>query len=72
MFKPELFARRVREARIERQLTQIQLAKRANLSLKAVSDVELMLRHATNPTVHTICVLAKALGVSEAWLCGWN
>lgn len=71
MFESKLFARRVRQTRYEVGLTQLELAMRAGLSLRAVNDIELNKNHASNPTVRTVMALAKVLKVNPAWLCGW-
>ncbi|MBS1871127.1 MAG: helix-turn-helix transcriptional regulator [Actinobacteria bacterium] len=57
----QAFARRVRRARRERDLTQEALAARAGLSAKHLSDIE---RANTDPRLTTVLRLADALGAS--------
>ncbi len=51
---------RVRELRLAYRVTQEQLAERAGLSYKFIGEIE---RGKANPTVDTLCRLAKALRV---------
>jgi transcriptional regulator with XRE-family HTH domain len=57
-----LVGRNVRRARIEKGLTQEELAERAGTSQFYVSSLEAGRR---NPTVVTVASLAKALGVDH-------
>ncbi|HET9598501.1 MAG TPA: helix-turn-helix transcriptional regulator [Anaeromyxobacteraceae bacterium] len=52
--------RRVREARVRRGLTQLDLAQAAELSVAYVSLIE---RGGRNPPLTTVVSLARALGV---------
>jgi transcriptional regulator with XRE-family HTH domain len=56
----ELLGRRVREARVRRGLTQLDLAQAAELSVAYVSLIE---RGGRNPPLTTVASLARALGV---------
>jgi transcriptional regulator with XRE-family HTH domain len=56
----ELLGRRVREARVRRGLTQLDLAQAADLSVAYVSLIE---RGGRNPPLTTVASLARALGV---------
>jgi transcriptional regulator with XRE-family HTH domain len=51
---------RVRELRKERGLTQIELAAKANVSHRALQDIE---TNKANPTFDTMSAVALALGV---------
>jgi transcriptional regulator with XRE-family HTH domain len=61
------FAARLRRARIEKGLSQERLARLADVSSITVSRIE---RGIAVPTVETAQRLARALGVSIAWLLG--
>lgn len=63
----EIFARRLKQARLEAGLTQIQLGKRALTCGKMISDYELGLHVAS---LETLVFLAKTLNVSTDWLLG--
>ena len=56
----ELLGRRIREARVRRGLTQLDLAQAAELSVAYVSLIE---RGGRNPPLTTVASLARALGV---------
>ncbi len=61
----EVFSQNVRRLRIERGLTQEQLAERAGLNLTDVGRVE---RARRDPGVRVVVKLAHGLGVSIATL----
>ncbi|MCU0782578.1 MAG: helix-turn-helix domain-containing protein [Verrucomicrobia bacterium] len=54
------FGQRVREARLERQLSQEALAAKADLDRAFLSGIE---RGVENPTLFTIQAIADALGI---------
>jgi transcriptional regulator with XRE-family HTH domain len=54
------FGQRVREARLERQLSQETLAAKADLDRAFLSGIE---RGVENPTLFTIQAIADALGI---------
>jgi transcriptional regulator with XRE-family HTH domain len=56
----------VRKRREARELTQENLAERANLDATYISGIERGLR---NPGIKNVAKLAKALGLSTAELC---
>lgn len=56
----EAFGKRVREVRLERGLTQEQLAETADVHPTFVSNLE---RGYSAPTLHTLMAIANALGV---------
>ena len=58
-------AKRVRELRAQRGITQEEAAARAQLDPKHIQDVE---HGRTNPTVATLVGVARALGVSMSEL----
>lgn len=60
-----LVGRNVRRTRIEKGLTQEELAERAGTSQFYVSSLEAGRR---NPTVVTVATLAQALGVDHLYL----
>ena len=55
------FAKRLKTLRIEKQLTQEELAKRTNLSTSFISNLE---RGVNAPSFETLESIAEALGVS--------
>lgn len=60
------FGERLRQARLQRGLTQEALARQASVSLVTVAKLERAAHR--RPTVETAAKLAKALGVDPAWL----
>ena len=60
---------RIRNYRLERGMTQIELAKKAGLSQGYLSDLE---KNKFNPTTPIIMGIAVALGVSVDGLLGIN
>jgi transcriptional regulator with XRE-family HTH domain len=61
----EIFGPHLRALRIERGLTQAQLAERADTNTMFISKLE---RGVTTPTIGTLVRLARALGCSVAQL----
>jgi len=61
----ELVASNVRRIRMERGLSQGELARRAGLSKQTLSNVE---AGAGNPTADTLLAVAQGLRVSASWL----
>lgn len=55
------FSRKVRQRRYELQLTQEQLAERANFHVNYIGGIE---RSTRNPSLTSIVALAKALEIS--------
>jgi transcriptional regulator with XRE-family HTH domain len=58
------FSTRLAAARAARQLTQVELARRAGLTSKGISMIESGKR--PSPSVDTVCALAKAMGLTDA------
>lgn len=52
------FGKKLRELRLDRGLTQEQLAEKANVSYQAISNIE---RGLTGPSFSTLADIAKAL-----------
>lgn len=59
-------AKRLRRARIEKQLTQRELGERSGVSHPLISQIETV--YVRNPGVHTVHDLARALGCKPEWL----
>ncbi len=59
----ELLGRQVRQARVEEQLTQAEVARRANVSLGALRHLE----SGAGATISTLVKVLRALG-QEDWL----
>jgi transcriptional regulator with XRE-family HTH domain len=62
--QPSAFGDLLRQHRLDAGLTQEELAERANLSARAVSDLERGVRR--TPRNETIALLAQGLGLSPA------
>lgn len=60
---------RIKEKREELELSQTELAKIMNVSRQAISKAEL---HDSNITTDKVRKFANALGVTEAYLMGWE
>jgi transcriptional regulator with XRE-family HTH domain len=58
---------RVKQIRLDRRMTQEDVAERSGLSYKFIGEVE---RGAANPSVNTLEKLAAGLGVELGHLCG--
>lgn len=58
---------RVKQARKVAGMTQIELAKKTNLSRSYIGDIEI---DRYNPSVSTLTIIAEATGVSTAFLLG--
>ena len=58
------FGERLAAARAARQLTQVELARRAKLSTQGVSSIERGAR--PTPSIETVCALAQALDLTDA------
>lgn len=61
------FASRLRKSRLNAELTQRQLAKRAGIGVTTLQAYE---RGIVGPSAHALCCLADALGVSMDYLYG--
>ena len=59
------FGSRVRELRLDRELTQEELSHRSNLWLSIIGRIE---RGEIDPTLSTVKLIAQALGVHPAEL----
>lgn len=60
---------RLWQARVDSGLTQAELADKAGLAQRALSNYERGLTHPDAPTIER---LAKALEIDPAWLAGWK
>lgn len=60
---------RIRAARKKAGLTQMELADKMGVTEPAIRAIEIRTK---SPRVDTIERIASALGVSPAWLCGWE
>lgn len=67
--KPDL-SERLKVARAKRDYTQGALARLSGVSVTTISEIE----HTPgrNVNLYTVRALADALGVSTAWLCGFD
>ena len=65
MNRVEEFGKAVRSLRLERGLTQEELAEKADLHVNSVSFIE---RGMNPPALDTICAIADALGVTVSLL----
>jgi transcriptional regulator with XRE-family HTH domain len=63
-----VYGRRIRQLRIQRQWSQEELGRRANVGHQTVSDIETGRRD--NPKQATLQAIADALGVTVATLYG--
>lgn len=62
---------RIRETRLSRRLTAAQLGAKCFCSARRIYQLERMTQDA-NPQTKTIELIAAALGVSPAWIMGWE
>jgi transcriptional regulator with XRE-family HTH domain len=67
-FNKSVFAKNLRARRAELDMTQIELAKQANLSQSAIFQYE---DEAQVPGADKVVRLADALGVTPNYLMGW-
>lgn len=63
----ERTATRLRKARLAKNLTQVEVAKKAGISENHYAQIE---RGEKNPTISTFTSIIKALGVSSAEILG--
>lgn len=57
-----MLSKNLKEFRLQRKMTQTELSKKTNLSIRTITLVEKGIQK--NPTLNTLKVLAKTLGVS--------
>lgn len=57
-----MLSKNLREFRLQKKMTQTELSKKTNLSIRTITLVEKGIQK--NPTLNTLKVLAKTLGVS--------
>lgn len=67
MYNKEILAKRIKELRQGKNLTQRQLAKMANTTATSVSAYE---KGQKTPSIEVLCNIANALESSVDWLCG--
>lgn len=67
MYKKEILSKRIKELRQEKNLTQRQLAEKANTTATSISAYE---KGQKNPSIEVLCNIANALETSVDWLCG--
>lgn len=60
---------RIKKARKDAKLTQMELAKKTNLSRSYIGDIEI---DRYNPSITTLQTIAEATGVSASYLLGWK
>lgn len=65
MFSKEIFAERLRNVRLEKALTQSQLAELANVNRTTITLIE---KGERAPSVEVLCSLAEVLDVSIDFL----
>ena len=58
----KMLSKNLKEFRLQRKMTQTELSKKTNLSIRTITLVEKGIQK--NPTLNTLKVLAKTLGVS--------
>lgn len=66
-FKPAEFGERMKQARIEKALTQKELAEFLNVSIAQISDIE---RGKSSPSLKRAVLIASCLDVSLDYLTG--
>ena len=66
-FEESKFAERLKSLRLERGLTQVQLAKMTNLAQTTISAYE---KRRNSPSDETIIILCKFFGVSADYILG--
>ena len=67
MFSKEIFSERLRNARLENGISQVQLAAWINVSRSTIALMEIGERA---PSIEVMCDLADVLGVTLDWLAG--
>ena len=67
MYNKEILSKRIKELRQEKNLTQRQLAEKANTTPTSVSAYE---KGQKTPSIEVLCNIANALETSVDWLCG--
>ena len=67
MYNKEILSKRIKELRQEKNLTQRQLAEKANTTATSISAYE---KGQKNPSIEVLCNIANALETSVDWLCG--
>lgn len=67
MYDKNTLAKRIKELRQKKDLTQRQLAKMANTTPTSVSAYE---KGQKTPSIEVLCNIANALETSVDWLCG--
>ena len=67
MFKNNLFAERIKQSRLEKNLTQLQLANMLNVTKTAISDIE---RSRRTTTIEKLYEISVCLEVSTDYLLG--
>jgi len=70
MAKPDIVGRRVRQLRLARKLTQVELAEAAGITQSTLSEIERGTRQGSGITLRAARRLAFALGVSLDALAG--
>ena len=67
MYNKEILSKRIKELRQEKNLTQRQLAEKANTTATSISAYE---KGQKTPSMEVLCNIANALETSVDWLCG--
>ena len=67
MYNKEILSKRIKELRQEKNLTQRQLAEKANTTATSISAYE---KGQKTPSIEVLCNIANALETSVDWLCG--
>ena len=68
----DIFSKRLRDTRREKNITQAQLARQSGVTAATISAYESTdSKKGCNPSLENAAKLAEALGVSLDWLCGF-
>ena len=67
MYDKNMLSKRIKRLRLEKDLTQRQLARMANTTPTSVSSYE---KGQKTPSIEVLCNIANALETSVDWLCG--
>lgn len=67
MYNKEILSKRIKELRQEKNLTQRQLAEKANTTATSISAYE---KGQKTPSIEVLCNIATVLETSVDWLCG--